>query len=292
MKNFDIVTPESLQVYNPICGDVDLLIKPLTPSCFNSVMRSRYYSIIWIKQGHGEIVYEFNTHPFKESYIMFFTPYQPFIIKNGKDISGTTIHFANDFFCIEKHSKEVACNGVLFNNAYSNPYIKINEEDKSEFDYLIKKMLDGLKQEDNSDHELLFSYLKIFLIHASKIKMQQSEITNKKSIEPNQHILIKLKDLIEENYKSVKSPKDYAEKLYMTPKSLGKLVKDYLNKTLTEIIHERIIIEAKREIFLTKKPIKEIAQDLGYHDQYYFSRLFKKVTSVSPETYKKTIHLT
>lgn len=283
---------QSVQVYNPICGDIDLLLKPLTFSCFNDIMRSRYYSIIWVKHGSGEIIYEFNTHPIEASSILFFTPYQPFVIKNGKDITGSTIHFANDFFCIEKHSKEVACNGVLFNNAYENPYIRINDEDIKEFDYLVQKMAEGLKQQKNADHELLFSYLKIFLIRASKIKMQQSEVIDVRQDETDHHTLVKLKDLIEENYRSLKSPKEYADKLFITPKSLGKLVKDHMNKTLTEIIHERIIIEAKREIFLTDKPVKEVALDLGYKDQYYFSRLFKKVTSVSPENYKKNIHLT
>jgi len=292
MRSANIINSESLQIYNQISSDVDLLLKPLTNECFTDLWRSRYYSIIWVKEGEGQIIYEFNKHKFKNPCILFFTPHQPFVISNGYNISGETIHFANDFFCIEKHSKEVACNGSLFNNAYENPYILLDEEDVKEFEYLTKKMKTELKESENPDHELLFSYLKIFLIHASKLKRKQSKIISTGNGDVNQPTLLKLKELIEENYRSLKSPKDYAERLFLTPKSLGKLVKSYFNKTLTNIIHERIIVEAKREIFLTNKSIKEISQGLGYDDQYYFSRLFKKVTSVSPETYKKTIHLT
>ena len=80
-----------------------------------------------------------------------------------------------------------------------------------------------------------------------------------------------------------------AEMLSITPKALAKLTKTHLNKTLTELINERIIIEAKRELYLTNKPVKEIAYDLGYNDEYYFSRFFKKNAEVSPQEYRDTV---
>ena len=49
---------------------------------------------------------------------------------------------------------------------------------------------------------------------------------------------------------------------------------------------ERIIIKAKRELYLTKKPIKEIACELGYEDEYYFSRFFKSGADVLPQLYR------
>jgi YesN/AraC family two-component response regulator len=55
------------------------------------------------------------------------------------------------------------------------------------------------------------------------------------------------------------------------------------------LISERIIIEAKRELYLTTKPIKELAYELGYEDEYYFSRFFKKNANVSPQMYRETV---
>jgi AraC-like DNA-binding protein len=59
----------------------------------------------------------------------------------------------------------------------------------------------------------------------------------------------------------------------MTPKSLGKLVKAHLHKTLTELIRERILREAKWEMLHTTKPVKQVARELGFEDVFYFSRL-------------------
>jgi AraC-like DNA-binding protein len=102
-------------------------------------------------------------------------------------------------------------------------------------------------------------------------------------------ILQKLKDAIEENFKTKHSPADYAEMLYITPKALAKITKNHFNKTLSSLINERIIIEAKRELYLTDKTVKEIAYELGYEDEYYFSRFFKVNADVSPQLYRDTV---
>jgi AraC-like DNA-binding protein len=55
------------------------------------------------------------------------------------------------------------------------------------------------------------------------------------------------------------------------------------------LIHERIIIEAKRELYLTNKTVKEIAWELGFNDEFYFSRFFKNNTEVSPQLYREKV---
>ncbi|MGB3079685.1 MAG: helix-turn-helix domain-containing protein, partial [Saprospiraceae bacterium] len=44
-----------------------------------------------------------------------------------------------------------------------------------------------------------------------------------------------------------------------------------------------MVIEAKRELYLTNKTVKKIAYELGYDDEYYFSRFFKTNADVSPQ---------
>lgn len=102
-------------------------------------------------------------------------------------------------------------------------------------------------------------------------------------------ILQSLKDAIEKNYKEKHTASDYAAILHITAKALAKIAKTYLNKTLTFLISERIIIEAKRELYLTNKSVKQIAYELGYDDAYYFSRFFKTNTEVSPQIYRNTV---
>ena len=93
-------------------------------------------------------------------------------------------------------------------------------------------------------------------------------------------VLAELRDLIEENYRTLHSPADYAERLHVTPKTLGRIVREHLGTTPTDLIRNRILIHAKWQLLHTLKPVKEIAREVGFGDELYFSRLFKKATGL------------
>lgn len=141
-----------------------------------------------------------------------------------------------------------------------------------------------------AQYELLVSYLKIFLITASRLKTeQQPEMAASLNGLKEPFILQNLKDAIEKNFKTKHSASEYASTLNISAKALAKITKTHFNKTLTALISERIIIEAKRELYLTNKAIKEIAWELGYEDEYYFSRFFKTNADISPQMYRDTV---
>ena len=64
--------------------------------------------------------------------------------------------------------------------------------------------------------------------------------------------------------------------------SLARLVKTHHHKTLTELIRERVVRQAKWEMLHTLKPVKRVARELGFEDVFHFSRLFKRSTGCSP----------
>lgn len=257
---------------------------------YRAIQRKNYYSILFIKKGSGFFRVEMNQYSFNSNSMFFLTPYQPFQLDYEGVISGLAWHFHPDFFCIEKHSKEVACNGVLFNNVYEPPMITLTDQQAKEFEELFRKFEAEMREAGLAQVDLLMALLKIFLINATRIKVQQ----HPKALEEvpgDEHpfILQKLKDHIEIHYKKKHAPSDYAKMLHITPKALGKIAKNFFNKTLSELIHERIVIEAKRELYLTGKPVKQIAYELGFDDEFYFSRFFKKITAISPQYYRETV---
>jgi AraC family transcriptional regulator, transcriptional activator of pobA len=259
-------------------------------SYFDHIQRSNYFSLIWVKEGYGKLKVDFNEYDFGANSLFAFSPYQPYILIEEKNISGIAINFHSDFFCIHKHHKEVSCNGVLYNNIYRPPIVMIDETTAATLNMLCTQMKTEMQNPELAQYELLVSYLKIFLITAARLKTQQQpEVMAELKDQKEPFILQKLKDAIEQNFKSKHSPADYAKILYITPKALAKITKAHFNKTLSSLINERIIIEAKRELYLTNKTVKEIAYELGYSDEYYFSRFFKVNADVSPQLYRETV---
>ncbi len=281
-----------LKIEHPFSDDIAFVVNSFEGSTnFAKVEKLNYYSIIWIKKGTGKLTVDFYEYDFEENTMMFFSPYQPFMLAAEKELSGLSIHFHTDFFCLEKHKKEVSCEGVLFNNIYRPPFICLEQQSNVLFDGIIESIINEMEKGDEmARNELIASYLKIFLINASRIKVAQEPETLIEFSETNEpEVLRRFKEYIELYYRNKRLPSEYADLLNVTTKLLGKVTKKYFNKTTTELIQERIIIEAKRELYLTEKTIKEIAHALGFEDSYYFSRLFKNYTHISPQFYRNKI---
>lgn len=258
-------------------------------SSFDHIQRHNYFSLIWIMEGNGVLKADFSEYRFSEKSLLAFAPYQPFMIYKAKEIKGVAIHFHSDFFCILKHHKEISCNGILFNNIYHPPITHIDATSEATLKMVLAQMKTEMQNPALAQYELLISYLKIFLITASRLKAQQQPEAQITSDNKEPFILQNLKDAIEQHFRSMHSASSYAELLNITPKALAKITKTHFNKTLTDLIAERIIIEAKRELYLTNKPVKEIASELGYEDEHYFSRFFKTNADVSPQLYRETV---
>jgi AraC family transcriptional activator of pobA len=276
-----------LKLINRQSGELAMRILTLDGlNNFDHIQRNNYYSLIWLSEGSGKAIVDFASYEVFSNTLFAFSPYQPFMF-SMKNLKGTAIYFHPDFFCIHRHQTETPC---LFNDIYQLPYTILDERSMMSLQGLIDQMKKELESSASDQYEVLVSYLKIFLITTSRRKIdQRPQITTSGLDRKEPFILQTLKDTIEKDFKTKHSPKDYAETLNISTKALSKIIKGHFHRTFTELISERIIIEAKRELYLTSKPIKEIAIDLGYDDVYYFSRFFKSNVDISPQVYRKTV---
>ncbi len=257
---------------------------------FDHIQRLNYYSLIWVRQGSGILKADFCEYKFAADTLLAFSPYQPFMLNLEAQTEGIALHFHPDFFCIHKHHQAVSCNGVLFNNIYNPPFVLVDSAAEQVFELVLTQMTQEMTNLELAQYELLVAYLKVILITASRLKIAQNDQATTDFADKKEPLILQnLKDNIEEHFKSKHSASDYADLLNISPKSLAKITKTHFNKTLTDLIAERIIIEAKRELYLTNKTVKEIAYSLGYDDEFYFSRFFKKNADVSPQLYRETV---
>ena len=283
----------SRTLVNEQTGELALKISRTAPgeNPFDHLCRFNYYSLLWVQAGAGTLRADFADHAFSVGQLLCFSPYQPFMLHAATaDLRLAVIQFHPDFFCIIKHQAEVACNGVLFNNLYQPPLVQLDEATSAALELTLDQLETGLRQPALAQHELLVAHLKILLIHASRRKVAQHALAPE-ATRPGRpaYVLQQLRDHIEAHYRTTHSPAEYAALLHLTPKALGRLTRQHLRKTPSALIQERLVIEAKRELYLTSKAVKQIAWELGFEDEYYFSRLFKKTADVSPATYRQTV---
>lgn len=283
-----------LTLVNQTTGELALKISHAATgeNPFDHLCRFNYYSVLWVRAGTGTLRADFTDHSFGAGQLLCFSPYQPFMLHAATtDLQVSAVQFHPDFFCIVKHQEEVACNGVLFNNIYQPPVVQLDAAATAALASTLAQMEAELLLPDLAQHELLVAQLKILLIQASRRKLVQHPAAAGAVGRPGRpaYVLQQLRAHIEAHYRTTHRPADYAALVHLTPKALGRLTKQHFHKTPSDLIQERLVIEAKRELYLTDKAVKQIAWELGFEDEYYFSRLFKNRADVSPSMYRQTV---
>lgn len=85
------------------------------------------YTAIWIATGTCTCQTDLSSYEINAPALLFFTPFQSYNLLGEHTFSGEQVYFHGDFYCIERHRKEVACNGILFNNVYTSPVVALDE---------------------------------------------------------------------------------------------------------------------------------------------------------------------
>lgn len=119
-----------------------------------------------------------------------------------------------------------------------------------------------------------------------RIEREQTARSNKAAAN-GQLVLQQFRKLLEVHYTEKRLPRDYAAMLYITPNHLNAVCKDLMGKPAGTLIRDRVLLEAKRLLVNADLQITEIAWQLHFEDNSYFSRFFKKYTGQSPEAFRK-----
>lgn len=122
---------------------------------------------------------------------------------------------------------------------------------------------------------------------AALISREAEALFNNQTVYKTNPILFKYLSLVDINYKTEKLLAFYAGQLNISSNYLNILCKKHLNVSAMALIHGRLILETKRMLSTSDKPLKVIAADLGFYDMAYFSRFFKNYTRMTPRDFRE-----
>lgn len=244
--------------------------------------------VILLFEGAGGFCIDFTSYAFDGPTVLFLTPYQHLEWQADTDIVCHELTFHGDFYCIEYHKKEVACNGLLFNNIYLQPHLPLSEKNYRDLHFYFDKISEEVASECDGSEAVLKAYLQLTLALCSRDKKQMLEVDRQQANQRHEET-VALQKLFDKYYLQQRNVAFYAGQIGITVGALSKRTRTYFGKTPSQLIQDRVILEAKRQLHLTHKPVKEIAAELCFDDEFYFSRYFKKQVGLSPSHYREQV---
>jgi AraC-like DNA-binding protein len=245
---------------------------------FSRDRSNKYFTIAWNHGPNQIVTIDGARYEFLSNSILTLLFDQSFSFENAADI--VAWQFNREFYCMIDHDSEVGCVGFLFGTT-EHLFIKPDEEAKRRLNLLLDVFIDEFKTSDNIQHEILLVLLKRLIKYITRLA--RSEFVPVQTIQDDKfRIIRKFNLLVEANFRSEHSVSFYAEQLCKSPKTLANLFAIYNHKTPSQVIQDRILIEAKRYLSYTEKSVKQITYELGFEDAAYFSNFFKKHTGLSP----------
>lgn len=248
------------------------------------------YKIVLIQKGSTYLQINESKYEIREKTLYFIAPGQLCkILDYSPDIQGYCIAFDIDYFLLCLKNQVQLCFYPFF-QSNTHPTLPLNAKQfEKTFDLLRKIEIEYKNREVINDDLLTKLYLNILLIEIERCyKMKGKDQTSEQS---KKHLIAsKFKQLVEKHYQSVRKVSEYADMLTMAPNYLNDIVKEATHQSASEIIHDRLILEAKAQLIQSEMSINEIAHHLQFNDSSYFCRFFRKQTGVSPQTYRETNH--
>ena len=242
--------------------------------------RHDFFEVVVIFEGATEHLVDFKAYTVKKNEILVIP--QNSIHHGGfkEKLIGYIILFTKDFFTAEQFKYVAALE--IFNASYGDYLLRFNEKEWDE----MYPLLTAVVREYAAQKETLDSYTLRFLLLAFNTKLNTLLNNSGKRLLSN-GVTRTFFELLENNYVKEHSVVFYCDKLNITPKKLAQTLLHATGKTTMALIIERLILEAKRELLFSQKTIKEIAFYLGFEDQLYFSKYFKKYTGLPPQSIRK-----
>lgn len=243
-------------------------------------------TLLWNTGSEMNIVVDKVNYRLAQNDIIFLTEFHQIDVIEVENAK--MLRFNQNFYCIINNDNEVGSKGLLFYGAMGIPVVSVSETHLQNLETSWDILLSEMDAKDNLQIDMLQSMLKRVLILCARSLMST---TNYVKLENSQADIIReFNYLVEGHFAKHHDVAFYASKLNKSPKTLSNLFAVFSERPPLSIIHDRIMIHARKQIAYTQLSIKEIAFDLGYEDLQSFSRFFKNKEGISPAQFREKVN--
>ncbi len=248
--------------------------------------RHDFFEVLYIAKGSGFHVIDNNKYDIKPPCVFFLSPGQAHKLELSKDIDGYIFIFNPEFYLIDKSNQNKLIEFPFFYTILQNnpPLLLYAFENVKFIEGLFFKAVNETLKEEGGSVELMRSILDLILTFCALLYPVDYSFKN---IGKSHMLIKKFYQILEENFYKNLPINKYADMLAVTPNHLTQTLRMFTGRTSIEIVKSKQILEVKRLLTHTNLNISEIASQMNFADQSYFSKFFKRETGLSPHSFRQ-----
>ncbi|MGZ9734298.1 AraC family transcriptional regulator [Flavobacterium sp. GNP002] len=243
--------------------------------------RHSSYVLVFFTKGSGTHEVDFDVFSIQPGSMFFLQPGQMHHWNLSDDVEGFVIFYSQEMYNLYFGQKTIA-DYPFYSSVDNKPEMVFEVSELKAILPYFESLIVETQSNQLLKQDKIMNLLDIIHIEIAR-KYGETHLHEAHSYN------VKIKNfevLLGNNFKTEKAPFFYASQLNITLKHLNRICNEMLQKTTTEVITARIILEAKRMLMDKKFTVNEIATELGFDDYSYFTRLFKKHTGMTPTNFR------
>jgi AraC-like DNA-binding protein len=246
--------------------------------------RHSFYHLVLFTDGGGMHTIDFNHFHVVPYQIYFMIPGQVHSWDFEGHVDGYVGNFSESFFRSFLLRPDYLDFFSFLNGDSRQNVVELAVDIREKIVKQLEELLDQYSQNPPLREDMMrVLLLQIFLAIEQRIATDQRQKGNfHKNV-----VIGKFLKLIDRNFTKYRLPGEYAEMLHVTPNHLNALCKEHIGMQAGELIRNRIVLEAKRLLVNLDMTVSEIAYQLNFNDNSYFTKFFKKEAGMTPEEFRK-----
>ncbi|MGG5508234.1 MULTISPECIES: helix-turn-helix domain-containing protein [unclassified Myroides] len=247
--------------------------------------KNDFFQVIYITGGTGIQYIDLQAYEVKQGDVIFLNTWQQHSWTYNTTTQGYLLSFTPSFITQFVSDHLFVHNLPYYKRFTSHHLLELKYELSEWVQETMDRMHDEYETENGEYLNLVRAYLLEILLLCQK-EIDKAESNNSNNVKSNE--LVKaFESLIDKHFYEYRFPKEYAKVLLVTPNYLNALCQKIKNKSAGDMIRDRILIECKRLLIHTNLSASEIAYQLNFKDNSYFSRFFKKHIGIAPDEFRR-----
>ncbi len=258
---------------------------PDLPEMFRSSQRHDRFVIVCLASGRGVHNIDLYAHTYNAPAAFILSPGQIHRIEHEGRTEGFVVFFSASIFNDESDFNDLILDTCVFDSETACPVIPLDTDSLIRYTTVLELLHAEALLDEPETAIVVSSYLRVLInnIHRTKRKKELDQL---KMRDQSYLLFRRFKIAVEKNFRIEHSVHAYAGLLNTHPKVLNRASRTYGNSSAREVIHDRLLLEARRSLAFEPITIKELGYELGFDDPAYFTRFFKKRTGVSPKEFR------